>query len=158
MGAGGSDFPKQGRKSVGVARQYTVRLGKVASRQAGMFLAYVSPLGRTLVLQLRFKEGPRAWAEGGTALRMGADGPLLAFLGLFQPPQLLTWTEPFQGQPFPHHPAHLRPRDPGHLFSPKQGPAGARNAKPGIHQELHMESLPHEGTNACGTSGQRIDQ
>ena len=45
----GSDFPKQGVKSVGVARQYCGRLGKVANCQAGMFLAYVSPLGRALV-------------------------------------------------------------------------------------------------------------
>ena len=45
----GSDFPKQGRKSVGVARQYCGRLGKVANCQSGMFLAYVSPLGRALV-------------------------------------------------------------------------------------------------------------
>ena len=45
----GSDFPKQGRKSVGVARQYCGSLGKVANCQAGMFLAYVSPLGRALV-------------------------------------------------------------------------------------------------------------
>ena len=45
----GSDSPKQGRKSVGVARQYCGRLGKVANCQAGMFLAYVSPLGRALV-------------------------------------------------------------------------------------------------------------
>ena len=45
----GSDFPKQGRRSVGVARQYCGRLGKVANCQAGMFLAYISPLGRALV-------------------------------------------------------------------------------------------------------------
>ena len=45
----GSDFPKQGVKSVGVARQYCGRLGKVANCQAGMFLVYVSPLGRALV-------------------------------------------------------------------------------------------------------------
>ena len=45
----GSDFPKQGRKSVGVAHQYCGRLDKVANCQAGMLLAYVSPLGRALV-------------------------------------------------------------------------------------------------------------
>ena len=57
----GSDFPKQGRKSAGVARQYCGRLGKVANCQAGMFLAYVSPLGRALVDKRLYlpESGPR---------------------------------------------------------------------------------------------------
>ena len=57
----GSDLPKQGRKSVGVARQYCGRLGKVANCQAGMFLAYVSPLGRALVDKRLYL--PRVWAS-----------------------------------------------------------------------------------------------
>ena len=58
----GSDFPKQGRKSAGVARQYCGRLGKVANCQAGMFLAYVSPLGRALVDKRLYL--PESWTSG----------------------------------------------------------------------------------------------
>ena len=57
----GSDFPKQGRKSAGVARQYCGRLGKVANCQAGMFLAYVSPLGRSLVDKRLYL--PESWTS-----------------------------------------------------------------------------------------------
>ena len=57
----GSDFPKQGRKSAGVARQYCGRLGKVANCQAGMFLAYVSPLGRALVDKRLYL--PKSWTS-----------------------------------------------------------------------------------------------
>ena len=57
----GSDFPKHGRKSVGVVRQYRGRLGKVANRQAGMFLAYVSPLGRALVDKRLYL--PESWTK-----------------------------------------------------------------------------------------------
>ena len=57
----GNDFPKKGRKSVGVARQYCGRLGKVANCQAGMFLAYVSPLGRALVDKRLYL--PESWTS-----------------------------------------------------------------------------------------------
>jgi SRSO17 transposase len=45
----GSDFPKQGIASVGVARQYCGAQGKVANCQAGVFLAYASRKGYTLL-------------------------------------------------------------------------------------------------------------
>ena len=43
----GSDFPKQGEHSVGVARQWCGRLGKVDNCQAGVFAAYASRQGYT---------------------------------------------------------------------------------------------------------------
>ena len=57
----GSDFPKQGVKSVGVARQYCGALGKVANCQAGVFLAHVGPRGRALVDKRLYL--PEGWSS-----------------------------------------------------------------------------------------------
>ena len=59
----GSDFPKQGVKSVGVARQYCGALGKIASCQAGVFLAHVGPKGRALVDKRLYL--PQEWTGDG---------------------------------------------------------------------------------------------
>jgi SRSO17 transposase len=45
----GSGFPKKGNASCGVARQWCGRLGKVDNCQVGLFVAYVTPHGATLV-------------------------------------------------------------------------------------------------------------
>ena len=57
----GSDFPKKGHQSVGVTRPYCGQLGKIANCQAGVFLAYTSPHGTTL-LDLRLYL-PQEWVD-----------------------------------------------------------------------------------------------
>lgn len=54
-------FPKQGRSSVGVARQWCGRLGKKENCQVGVFLGYSSPNGRTLIDCRLYL--PEEWAE-----------------------------------------------------------------------------------------------
>ena len=56
-----SAFPKSGRESVGVARQWCGRLGKVDNCQVAIYLGYVSRKGHTLVdLRLYL---PKAWTQ-----------------------------------------------------------------------------------------------
>ena len=54
-------FPKKGKKSVGVARQYCGTLGKVANCQLGVFTAYVSDQGHALVDKRLYL--PREWTD-----------------------------------------------------------------------------------------------
>jgi SRSO17 transposase len=54
-------FAKQGRHSVGVARQYSGTLGKVGNCQIGVFLGYVAPRGHALIDRRLYL--PRAWVE-----------------------------------------------------------------------------------------------
>jgi SRSO17 transposase len=56
-----SALPKQGKKSVGVARQYCGALGKVSGCQVGVFLAHVGPRGRALVDKRLYL--PREWTQ-----------------------------------------------------------------------------------------------
>jgi SRSO17 transposase len=54
-------FAKQGRKSVGVARQYSGTLGKIGNCQVAVFLGYASPRGHALVDRALYL--PRSWTE-----------------------------------------------------------------------------------------------
>ena len=56
-----SGFPKQGKNSVGVKRQYCGRLGKVDNCQVGVFLAYTKGAYRTLIDADLYL--PEDWAE-----------------------------------------------------------------------------------------------
>ncbi len=80
-----SGFPKQGRQSVGVARQYCGALGKVGNCQLGVFLAYVSARGHALVDKRLYLPPPwtddpaRCWAAG---VPQGIGAQSTAELGL----------------------------------------------------------------------------
>jgi SRSO17 transposase len=68
----GSDFPKQGQESVGVARQYCGELGKVANCQAGVFVAYASQHGYALLDRRLYL--PEVWFTDAYAERRKACG------------------------------------------------------------------------------------
>jgi SRSO17 transposase len=79
----GSGFPKQGKFSVGVARQYCGNQGKIANCQQGVFAAYHSSKGTTF-LDCRLYM-PQHWFDDEHA-------PLRARCGV--PPDLPFTTEP----------------------------------------------------------------
>ena len=54
-------FPKQGKESVGAARQYCGRLGKTANCQVGVFLGYTKDSYRTLIDERLFL--PKEWIK-----------------------------------------------------------------------------------------------
>lgn len=61
-----SGFPKSGRESVGVARQWCGRLGKVDNCQVAIYLGYVSRKGHTLVDTRLYL--PKEWTKEKTRL------------------------------------------------------------------------------------------
>src|SRR5215467_2505773 len=61
-----SAFPKSGRESVGVARQWCGRLGKVDNCQVAIYLGYVSRKGHTLVDTRLYL--PKAWIQDKSRL------------------------------------------------------------------------------------------
>jgi SRSO17 transposase len=54
-------FVKKGSKSAGVARQYSGTAGRIENCQIGVFLAYASPAGRTLIDRELYL--PKGWTE-----------------------------------------------------------------------------------------------
>jgi SRSO17 transposase len=62
-----SAFPKQGKASVGVARQWCGRLGKVDNCQVGVYLGYVSRKERALVDMRLYL--PKDWTKDKARLR-----------------------------------------------------------------------------------------
>jgi SRSO17 transposase len=67
-----SGFPKKGKASVGVARQYCGTLGKVDNCQVGVFAAYASRQGYALIDQRLFL--PEAWFTEAYAARRTTCG------------------------------------------------------------------------------------
>jgi SRSO17 transposase len=68
----GSGFPKQGKHSVGVARQYCGALGKIANCQEGVFLVYASRVGYAFVDERLYV--PEEWFSDESGERWKACG------------------------------------------------------------------------------------
>jgi SRSO17 transposase len=72
-----TSFPKQGRHSVGVARQYCGTLGKIANCQVGVFLGYASPRGHAGIDRALFV--PQEWFTDPDRCRKAGIPPSVGF-------------------------------------------------------------------------------
>lgn len=72
-----SAFPKQGQKSVGVARQWCGRLGKVDNCQVAVYMAYVSRRDHVLTNTRLYL--PEEWAQDRTRCRAAGVPPEVRF-------------------------------------------------------------------------------
>lgn len=70
-------FLKKGEKSAGVARQYTGTAGRIENAQVGVFLAYVTPRGHTLIDRELYL--PEHWLEDRERCREAGIGEEVVF-------------------------------------------------------------------------------
>jgi SRSO17 transposase len=70
-------FLKKGLKSAGVQRQYSGTAGRVENCQIGVFLAYATPAGRTLIDRELYL--PKAWTEDRDRCREAGIGDEIGF-------------------------------------------------------------------------------
>jgi SRSO17 transposase len=70
-------FVKKGTHSVGVARQYSGTAGRIENSQVGVFLAYASRYGHTLIDRRLYL--PKAWAEDSERRRKASVPEEVAF-------------------------------------------------------------------------------
>ena len=70
-------FLKQGKRSCGVARQYTGSAGKITNCQIGVFAAYVSRHGHAFIDRALYL--PRAWADDPNRLMAARVPPEVTF-------------------------------------------------------------------------------
>jgi SRSO17 transposase len=70
-------FLKKGRKSAGVARQYSGTAGRIENCQIGVFLAYAAAAGRTFIDRELYL--PKAWTEDRERCAEAGIGPEVEF-------------------------------------------------------------------------------
>ena len=84
-------------------------------------------------------------AKGGAALGVGEPGPFVNVLRILGPPQRSLRPESLPRKHFPHHPVHLRPRDPGDLSPPSLLRAQQKSSAQQAQGHVVMPALPGAG-------------